>query len=135
MASAMFLGIRGDSGGTMELPPPESRGRMNINHFHILERQLLPTDPQGISTLTASNILPGSEVRLFFDDNSEIAGGIESLSGTDTVVFQYNYYTIAKLAYLVILLPGYHPLRMPFQLNKTALTYTVYQIPDPNYLP
>lgn len=111
-----------------------ARGKFATNVMPAIQRALKSTDAIGQSTLTISNLLIGSEVRLFMTDGTEIAGGTESCSSS-TLVFTYSVYNTPTQVYLVVMLPGYHPLRIPFQLNQNAISYTAYQVSDPNYLP
>lgn len=88
----------------------------------------------GVSSLTVDGFLPGSEVRLFNASGVELPGGVESAASSQ-MVFQFNFYTQPVQGYLVILNPGYRLLRIPLQLYKSPLSYTVLPSIDPSYIP
>jgi hypothetical protein len=96
--------------------------------------QRLAGDPMGVSTLSVDGILLGSEVRLFTADGTEIQGGVES-SVSSSMVFNYSFYSSPRQGFLVVIKPGYRLLRIPFQLYKTVLSYSVLQTLDPAYIP
>jgi hypothetical protein len=78
MSNAMFINMRGTGGGTMELP--SDNGRMNVNFGHVIERQLLATDPVGSMTLVLTNVVVGSTYDV------ENGAGEMAVSGTTTDV-------------------------------------------------
>lgn len=90
-------------------------------------------DPLGISTLNVTGILTGSEVRLYDGSGNEFSGGVESASSSN-LSFTYNYYSgMVQYAYLVILLAGYHPRRIPVSLVRTEGTMNIQMQPDGAY--
>lgn len=132
MSSAIFTGMM--LGHTSVQSAPNTRGPFKMAAGVPIQQQRFSTDAIGASTVTVSGVLLGSEIRLFLADGSENSGGIESTLNTSNVVFTYNVYTIPTQAYLVILLPGYHPMRVPLQLSSNPINYTAYQTADPAYI-
>ena len=83
------------------------------------------------TALTLTNVQPGSEVRLYNASGNEMAGGVETLSGS-TLSFFYTTVT-AVSAYVVVILPGFKFYRLPVALGTAAQSQTVYQQTDSAY--
>lgn len=131
MGSAMFLGMRGDGGGTMEFPV--GNGRMNVSHFHILERQLLPTDPQGTITLTLSGIKPGSEVAIFGAGGVPLANVPSSDATASFVLQRYSAGSPNNNVRIMVLSLNYEVFDFDYVLGAKDITIPVFQRIDRSY--
>lgn len=96
--------------------------------------QALDGDPVGSATLTLTNIVSGSEIRLYDNVGTELTGGVETIAGT-TIIFTYNVYQNPTNGYYVILKAGYRPMRKSVSLVSTPQSIQVSQQIDSAYIP
>ncbi len=72
MANAVAFDYYPDLAGTFELPA--SRGVFSSTGLILLQRQSLPTDPIGTTTVAFIGVNANTEIRVYLPDGTEIAG-------------------------------------------------------------
>ena len=85
MANAVAFDYYTEFAGTVELP--SSRGVFSSAGLVLFQRQSLPTDPVGTTTVTFSGVNANSEIRVYLPDGTE-AAGIELCADNQTLVWQ-----------------------------------------------
>ncbi|MBK7002117.1 MAG: hypothetical protein IPH35_19795 [Rhodoferax sp.] len=72
MSNAVAFDYYPDLAGTFELP--SNRGVFGSTGLILFQRQSLPTDPIGTTTVTFAGVNAGSEIRVYLPDGTETAG-------------------------------------------------------------
>lgn len=105
MATAMFMDTLVTLSCAAEYPT--ARGVIKANGLMLVERQLLATDPAGITTVTFSGVNAGSEIRVYLPDTTE-AAGIETCSTDQVLVWPvYSAGSPNNTVRIVIIHPDY----------------------------
>ena len=86
--NAMYFDAIVALGGTLEYPA--TRGRFNVNHLVMLERQTISTDSIGTFALTLTNVVVGSAIQI--EDQAGTTTLYNGTAATSTLLINLSAY-------------------------------------------
>jgi len=116
--------------GIVEMP--SANGGFRQAGLVLLQRQSLPTDPVGTTTVTFSGIQADTEIRVYLPDGTEVAG-IESCAANQVLTWSVYAPGANSTMYITLLKRGYRWQRFPYTPVVGAQNLPIFQIVDLGY--
>jgi hypothetical protein len=108
--------------------------RVTIATVSTLAAQTANVYPMDTNTLGFTNLVAGSEVRVYQGTNPATAveiGGVESTSGS---TFSFSHSSGGQAGVIAIFAMGYQPIYLPYTFKSTDDSILIQQVVDRNYV-
>lgn len=130
MANAVVFDYFTELAGTVELPA--NRGPFASSGLIFFQRQTLPEDPVGATTVTFSGVQAGTEIHVYLPDGTEIAG-VEDCVENQVLTWPVYAPGPNSAVNITLLKRGTRWQKFPFTPTVGAMTLPIFQITDLGY--
>lgn len=130
MSNAVTFDFHAPLASTFEWP--EQRGRFTTAGLIKIERQTLPTDPIGTTSVAFFGVNVGTEIRVYLQDGTEIAG-VEVCAENQVLTWPVYAPGPNSTVYITMLLRGYRWQRFDYTPIVGNQTLPIFQIVDLGY--
>lgn len=130
MANAVAFDGHASLASTFEYPI--NRGVFTTSGLVKVERQSLPIDPIGTTTVTFTGALAGTEIHVYLQDGTELAG-VESSTANPALTWSVYSPGLNSTVYITLIKRGYRWQRFDYTPNVGPQSIQIFPLPDLGY--